>query len=82
MLFLEQFILASGGRLTLSVLEECFPFTLVRTKYIQVYQQQSIGTSYGHTHTPYTFFCQLFLDLHCNCIVLMMKKRRMPHQHP
>jgi len=41
MIFLEQFILGSGGRLSLSLLEECFPFTMLRTNYIQLYEKQT-----------------------------------------
>jgi len=37
--FLEQFILGSGGRLTLALLEDCFPFTLLRENYIKLYQK-------------------------------------------
>jgi len=41
MMFLEQFISKSGGRLYLSILEECFPFTLIRTNFIRIYEQQT-----------------------------------------
>jgi len=41
MILLEQFILQCTGRLYLSILEECFPFTLIRTNFIRIYEQQS-----------------------------------------
>ena len=37
---LAQFILGSG-RLHAAALEDCFPYTLLRTNYIQIYQKQS-----------------------------------------
>jgi len=39
-LFLEQFIVCSNGRLQLAMLEECFPFTLLRASYIQLIENQ------------------------------------------
>jgi len=41
MAFLELFILSSGGRLQVQVLESCLPFTLLRTNYIQLYEKQA-----------------------------------------
>jgi len=41
MTFLEQFIHQSGNRLQLSILEECFPFSLIRTNFIRIYEQQT-----------------------------------------
>jgi hypothetical protein len=41
MVFLEQFILGSRDRLELSELEELFPFTLMRTNFIRIYEQQT-----------------------------------------
>jgi hypothetical protein len=41
MIFLEQFILGTGGRLQLALLEDCFPYTLLRTNFIQIYQRQT-----------------------------------------
>jgi len=41
MVFLEQYILHSRGRLQLSILEEIFPFTLLRTNFIRIYEQQT-----------------------------------------
>ena len=41
MTFLEVFILNSGGRLQLAMLDDCFPYTLLRTNFIQIYQKQS-----------------------------------------
>jgi hypothetical protein len=39
-LFLEQFILGSHGRLQLAMLEESFPFTLLRASHIQLIENQ------------------------------------------
>jgi len=39
-LFLEQFITGSNDRLQLAMLEECFPFTLLRASYIQLIENQ------------------------------------------
>jgi len=41
MVFLEQFITGSEGRLTLSMLERCYPYTMLRTNYIQLYEKQT-----------------------------------------
>jgi len=41
MVFLEQFITGSEGRLTLSTLERCYPYTMLRTNYIQLYEKQT-----------------------------------------
>lgn len=41
MTFVEQFITTSNGRLSLGQLEEYFPFTLLRSNYIRLTQQQS-----------------------------------------
>jgi len=41
MLFLEQFIVGSNGRLQLAMLEECFPFTILRASYINLTEQQT-----------------------------------------
>jgi hypothetical protein len=38
MLFLEQIVLASAGRVEMAALETCFPFTMLRTNFIQVYE--------------------------------------------
>lgn len=45
MIFLEQCILAFGGRIEMSVLETVFPFSILRANYIQLYNrdaQQSV----------------------------------------
>lgn len=47
MIFLEQFIQESGGRLQPSALEDCFPFTMLRTNYIQLYEKQT-----PHSYAP------------------------------
>eukprot|EP00457_Paulinella_chromatophora_P000617 gb/GEZN01000617.1/.p1 GENE.gb/GEZN01000617.1/~~gb/GEZN01000617.1/.p1 ORF type:complete len:1171 (-),score=225.38 gb/GEZN01000617.1/:498-3695(-) len=39
--FLETFVYNSNGRVDISFLEECFPFTLVRTTFIRIYEQQT-----------------------------------------
>jgi hypothetical protein len=41
MVILEQFINASDGRLRLSFLEKCYPYTLLRCNYIALYEQQT-----------------------------------------
>ena len=41
MVFIEQFITGSEGRLTLSMLERCYPYTMLRTNYIQLYEKQT-----------------------------------------
>ncbi len=41
MVFLEQFVSACPGSLRMSKLEDCFPYTMLRTNYIQMYEQQS-----------------------------------------
>jgi len=47
MVFIELFVHETGC-LTLSILEDFFPFTLLRTNYIQMYEKQSIkGRSYA-----------------------------------
>lgn len=47
MLFLELFILSTKGRLDLSFLESCFPFTMLRTNYIQLYEKQTTGYAFA-----------------------------------
>lgn len=39
--FLESFVNNSNERVALSFLEDCFPFTLVRTTFIRIYEQQT-----------------------------------------
>ena len=41
MIFLEQAIMAAAGRVEMSLLEQCFPFTMLRTNFIQVYEKQT-----------------------------------------
>ena len=42
MVFLEQFIVTVGRkRLSLAYLEQCFPFTLMRSNYIRIYETQA-----------------------------------------
>jgi len=45
MVFIEQFITWSNGRLQLGMLEEVFPFTLLRASYIRLSQQQTSPAS-------------------------------------
>jgi len=46
MIFLEQAIRAADGRIEMSVLESCFPFTMLRTNFIQMYEKQTNIHSY------------------------------------
>lgn len=41
MIFLEQAITAAAGRVEMSLLEQCFPFTMIRENFIQVYEKQT-----------------------------------------
>jgi len=41
MIFLEHCVKACAGRVENSVLEQCFPFTMLRTNAIQVYEKQT-----------------------------------------
>lgn len=49
MMFIEMLIHRSGGRVEFAFLEECFPYTLLRTNYIQLYERQTSkdGTAYA-----------------------------------
>jgi hypothetical protein len=38
---LEQFISASDGRLRMSMLEECYPYTILRVNNIELYESQT-----------------------------------------
>jgi len=42
MLFLEQFISVTNGRLKLSFLEECFPYTTLRENYIELFHKKEM----------------------------------------
>lgn len=41
MIFLEQCIQACAGRVEMNMLETCFPFTMLRTNFIQVFEKQT-----------------------------------------
>jgi NCK-associated protein 1 len=41
MVFLEQAVLASRGRIDMAFLEKIFPFTMIRFNYINLYEQQT-----------------------------------------
>jgi hypothetical protein len=41
MIFLEHCVAACAGRVEMSVVEQCFPFTMLRTNAIQMYEKQS-----------------------------------------
>merc|ERR1711994_63498 len=43
MLFLEQFITVSNGRLKLAFLEECFPYTTLRENYIELFHKKELN---------------------------------------
>jgi len=45
MVWLEQFITWSNGRLQLGMLEEVFPYTLLRASYVRLSQQQAARSS-------------------------------------
>src|SRR6185312_647277 len=47
LLFLEQCVQQSNGRIEMKLLESCFPFTMIRTTFIQVYEKQTNNYSYA-----------------------------------
>ena len=47
MIFLEQFVAASDNRLSLMQLEKYFPYSILRTNYINLYQKADAGAAFS-----------------------------------